>query len=58
MTGSLERRKQRAAWIFLGPALVLIGLFFVLPILAGLLLSFTDFDLYAIGAPGRPASSA
>ena len=51
MTGSLEKRKQRAAWIFLGPALVLIGLFFVLPILAGLLLSFTDFDLYAIGAP-------
>ena len=41
-----------AAWIFLGPALTLIGVFFFLPVLAALLLSFTDFDIYAIGDPG------
>ncbi len=44
----MERAKARAAWIFLSPALVLITLFFVLPVIAGLLLSLTDFDLYAI----------
>jgi multiple sugar transport system permease protein len=37
-----------AAWLFLTPALVLIGLFFFLPVAASLLLSFTDFDIYAI----------
>lgn len=48
---TLRRRQERAAWVFLGPALGLIAVFFALPILAGLLLSFTDFDLYAIGDP-------
>jgi multiple sugar transport system permease protein len=33
------------------PALTLIGVFFFLPVLAGLVLSFTDFDIYAIGRP-------
>ncbi|MBN2172122.1 MAG: sugar ABC transporter permease [Candidatus Krumholzibacteriota bacterium] len=51
MNGTLHRRQERAAWIFLGPALCLIAVFFLLPILAGLLLSVTDFDIYAIGAP-------
>jgi multiple sugar transport system permease protein len=37
-----------AAWLFLGPALTLIGLFFFVPVAASLLLSFTDFDIYAI----------
>ncbi len=45
----LERRESRAGWAFVLPALVLIGVFFVLPVLAALLLSFTDFDIYAIG---------
>jgi len=40
----------RAAWLFLGPALFLIGTFFFLPIAAALLLSFTDFDIYAIAS--------
>src|SRR4029453_15929776 len=31
-----------------GPAITVIGLFFVLPVLAGLGLSVTDFDLYAL----------
>jgi multiple sugar transport system permease protein len=37
-----------AGWLFLAPALVLIGGFFFLPVAASLLLSFTDFDIYAI----------
>jgi len=43
-----ERSTSRAAWLFLTPALVLIGVFFVLPVIASLLLSFTDFDIYAV----------
>jgi multiple sugar transport system permease protein len=39
----------RAAALFLAPGLLVIGLFFLLPIVASLLLSFTDFDIYAIG---------
>ena len=42
-----------AAWAFLAPALVLIGLFFFLPVVAALILSFTDFDIYAIGDSGN-----
>jgi multiple sugar transport system permease protein len=37
-----------AAWWFVAPALAVIGVFFVLPVLAGLILSFTDFDIYAL----------
>jgi multiple sugar transport system permease protein len=37
-----------AAWGFAAPALGVIALFFVLPVAAGLALSFTDFDLYAL----------
>jgi multiple sugar transport system permease protein len=44
-----ERSQRRAAWLFLAPALILIGVFFFLPVVAGLALSVTDFDLYAIG---------
>jgi len=39
---------QRAAWTFVTPALIVIGVFFGLPVLAALLLSLTDFDLYAL----------
>jgi len=52
MSTGIARNKARAAWWFLMPALVLLGLFFVVPVLAGLLLSLTDFDLYSVGAPG------
>ncbi len=41
-------RKQYAAWIFLAPALTVIGAFFLVPVLTGLGLSLTDFDLYAL----------
>ncbi len=42
---------HRAGWLFVSPALALIGAFFFLPVLGGLVLSFTDFDIYAIGRP-------
>src|SRR5712671_1187912 len=41
----------RAAWFFLAPALLLIFVFFFLPVLASLVLSVTDFDIYAIANP-------
>lgn len=37
-----------AGWVFAAPALLVLGLFFGLPVLAALLLSLTDFDLYAL----------
>ncbi|WP_350016278.1 sugar ABC transporter permease [Rhodanobacter sp. IGA1.0] len=39
---------QRTAWLFLAPALLVLGVFFLLPVLAALLLSLTDYDLYAL----------
>ncbi|NVD71257.1 sugar ABC transporter permease [Duganella sp. BJB488] len=39
---------QRAAWCFAGPALLVIGVFFFLPVLAALVMSLTDFDIYAL----------
>ena len=41
-------KERTAAWVFAGPALLAIGLFFALPALASLVLSFTDFDIYAL----------
>jgi multiple sugar transport system permease protein len=41
----------KAAWLFLAPALVLIFVFFFLPVLASLVLSVTDFDIYSIANP-------
>jgi multiple sugar transport system permease protein len=42
------RERNPAAYGFLAPALILIGIFFFVPIAAALALSFTDFDLYAV----------
>ena len=44
-----EVAQARAAWYFLTPALVLIGFFFFVPVAASLVLSVTDFDIYALG---------
>lgn len=41
-------KERTAGWVFAGPALLAIGLFFVVPALASLVLSFTDFDIYAL----------
>ena len=40
--------KPRAAWSFVSPALVAIAAFFVVPVIAALALSFTDFDIYGV----------
>jgi multiple sugar transport system permease protein len=40
--------RHRAAWLFLAPAMVILGVFFLLPVIAALLLSLTDYDLYAL----------
>jgi multiple sugar transport system permease protein len=40
----------RAAWLLAGPALIVIGVFFFLPVCAALVLSLTDFDLYALAS--------
>jgi len=39
---------HRAGWMFVAPTLAVIGLFFVIPALAALALSLTDFDIYAL----------
>jgi multiple sugar transport system permease protein len=41
--------EARAALIFLAPALVILTFFFFAPVIAGMLLSLTDFDLYTLG---------
>ena len=40
--------ESRAAWLFLTPALLVIGAFFLVPVLAAFALSLTDFDIYAL----------
>lgn len=40
---------RRAAYLFLAPGLLPILVFFFIPALAAFLLSFTDFDIYALG---------
>jgi len=44
--------EARAAWWLLSPALLAIGLFFAVPLVAALFLSLTDFDLYGIADLG------
>lgn len=39
---------KRAAWVLAAPALTVIAVFFFLPVCAALVLSLTDFDLYAL----------
>jgi multiple sugar transport system permease protein len=39
----------RPVFFFLAPALVAMGIFFFIPVLAAFLMSFTDFDIYSLG---------
>ena len=41
-------RRTGAAWWFVAPALLVITVFFFLPVLAALIMSLTDFDIYAL----------
>jgi multiple sugar transport system permease protein len=43
-----KARRSRAAWWFAGPALIVIGVFFFVPVVAALAMSLTDFDIYAL----------
>ncbi|RIA43883.1 carbohydrate ABC transporter membrane protein 1 (CUT1 family) [Hephaestia caeni] len=45
--------RELTAWTFVAPALAALGLFFALPVVAALLLSFTDFDIYALADLGN-----
>jgi multiple sugar transport system permease protein len=49
VTRGVRDTNGRAAYLFLAPALALIGVFFFLPVAAALVLSLTDFDIYAVG---------
>ena len=53
MSAREGRAEARAGWLFVTPALLLIGVFFVLPVIAVFALSFTDFDIYSIGDPSN-----
>jgi multiple sugar transport system permease protein len=41
-------KPSRAGWLFAAPALMAIAVFFVVPVSAALLMSATDFDIYAL----------
>jgi multiple sugar transport system permease protein len=47
-SASHVRAERRAGWAMTAPALIAIGLFFLVPAVAALILSFTDFDIYAL----------
>jgi len=42
-----------AAWCFVAPALLVIAVFFFLPVVAALAMSLTDFDIYALADSGN-----
>jgi len=46
-------KRRRAAWWFAAPALLVIGVFFFVPVLAALVMSLTDFDIYALADLGN-----
>jgi multiple sugar transport system permease protein len=41
-------RRTHSAWLFVAPALIVIAVFFFLPVLAALAMSLSDFDIYAL----------
>ena len=41
-------KRSYAGWIFVAPALAAIVVFFVVPVVGALAMSFTDFDIYAL----------
>ncbi len=43
-------KTQPAAWLLVSPALLVIGVFFFLPVVAAFFMSLTDFDLYALAS--------
>lgn len=49
MTAREAAAESRAGWLFVAPALLLIGVFFAIPVCGAFVLSFTDFDIYSVG---------
>jgi multiple sugar transport system permease protein len=49
VTAREARGEQYAGWAFVGPALLLITVFFIIPVIGAFVLSFTDFDIYSLG---------
>ncbi len=41
-------KRSFAGWFFVAPALIAIAVFFVVPVAGALVMSFTDFDIYAL----------
>jgi multiple sugar transport system permease protein len=41
-------KSNHAAWGFVAPALFVVGVFYLLPVAAAVILSVTDFDIYAL----------
>lgn len=41
-------KRGNAGWWFAGPALMILAVFFFMPVLAAFVMSLTDFDLYAL----------
>lgn len=50
-----SRDEAWSGYLFVAPAVTVIAVFFALPVLGGLILSFTNFDIYAIGDPRTAA---
>jgi multiple sugar transport system permease protein len=50
MTPAVRARRLNPAYVFVAPALAAIGVFFFVPVLASVLLSFSDFDIYAVAS--------
>lgn len=53
MTAARMGKTERAAWGFVAPSLIAIAIFFVVPVFSALLLSLTDFDIYALADLGN-----
>ncbi len=49
--GARLMRVSSAGWVFAAPAVLVIGVFFFVPVAGALALSFTDFDIYALADP-------
>ena len=48
-----DKTASPVGWLFVAPALAVIAAFFAVPVLAALVLSFTDFDIYALADLGN-----
>jgi len=49
----IAMRTRLAGWWFVAPALLVLGIFFFVPVLAAFVMSLTDFDLYSLSDIGN-----